>query len=436
MLDPHTGQPVYDYDPTTGKQVPRLAPEGSTSNIAYTQGANMVADSPATRRAAEQAKANAIKNSQGTTEWYDEDWQKYKKTHPTETYENFKATQVAPATGITTTPSVGSFAMGGKLPEDYGIELLEQKVARMSGGYLNTPGMHSYARGGYTQNLNFDIDPPKEGDTRVNAEGKTERFNGKYYNNEPVWEVISTVNPNTTAEDEAIDDVEGRAEYEGKLKKEDESLKDRNLNLKMDQSLPEFLASAAPAAYNLGQGIFGKVQQLNPQDYMIGADMQPYQYNINPQLREADQSFAQGQEAIRNAGLGGGSYAANMQQLANARNQTIGGLYAQKQNADAESYNQAMAQNKAIEAQNLERRMGIEDFNLKSEAAKTAMLQTGLQQLAQVSEGSQAKKLQVALMQALAPEFAGTMAYNTIADQYLNKLREKKKAKNTDKTKG
>jgi hypothetical protein len=339
-------------------------------------------------------------------------------------------------TPAATTPVAGSFAMGGKLPEDYGIELLEQKIARMNGGYLNTPGLHSYARGGYTQNLNFDIDPPKEGETRVNAEGKTERFNGKYYNNEPVWEVVTDTTPTTTAEDEAIDEANGKAEYEGKLKKEDEGLKDRNLNLKMDQSLPEFLASAAPAAYNLGQGIFGKTLQLNPQDYMVAANMQPYQYNINPQLREADQSFAQGQEAMRNAGVGGGSYATNMQQLANARNETIGGLYAQKQNADAESYNQAMAQNKAIEAQNLERRMGIQDFNLKSKAAKTAMLQTGLQQLAQVSEGSQAKKLQVALMQALAPEFAGTMAYNTIADQYLNKLREKKKAKNTDKTKG
>ena len=175
---------------------------------------------------------------------------------------------------------------------------------------------------------------------------------------------------------------------------------------------------------------------IYPQDYMIGANMQPYQYNINPQLREADQSFAQGQEAVRNAGLGGGSYAANMQQLANSRNQAIGGLYAQKQNADAESYNQAMSQNKAIEAQNLERKMGILDFNLKSKAAKTAMLQSGLTQLAQISEGSQSKKLQLALMKALAPDFAGTMAYNSIADQYLNKMKEKKKAKATDKTKG
>ncbi len=64
----------------------------------------------------------------------------------------------------------------------------------------------------------------------------------------------------------------------------------------------------------------------------------------------------------------------------------------------------------------------------------TAMLQTGLQQLAQVSEGSQAKKIQMALMQALAPEFANTMSYNSIADQYLNLIKAKRKEKKDSKT--
>jgi hypothetical protein len=275
---------------------------------------------------------------------------------------------------------------------------------------------HSFA---YGDKLTFEGDPVK-GDTRINEFGNKEVYNGTE------WELVTTPDPDN--------DKEAEVAYKSEFQRKDETLKDRNLNLEMNQSLPEFLALAAPAAYNLGQGVFGKVQQLRPQDYMVAANMQPYQYNINPQLREADQSFAQGQEALRNAGLGGGNYATNMQQLANSRNEAIGGLYAEKQNADAASYNQAMAQNKAIESENLQRRLGIEDFNRQSKAAKTAMLQAGLQQLAQVSEGSQAKKIQIALMQALAPEFANTMAYNSIADQYLNLIKAKRKEKKDSKT--
>ena len=305
---------------------------------------------------------------------------------------------ITPATGTTgTTVIPGTFAYGGRL--------------------FNMP--HSFALGG-----KFEGDPVK-GETRYNDNGNLEMYNGTE------WELVTDSTLDVNIDD---DDREAKAEYKSNLKSQDEKLKDRNLNLEMNQSLPEFLAVAAPAAYNLGQGIFGRVQQLSPQDYMVAADIQPYQYNIDPQLRAADQSFAQGQEALRNAGLGGGNYATNMQQLANSRNQAIGGLYADKQNADAASYNQAIAQNKAIESENLQRRMGVEDFNRQAEAAKTAMLQTGLQQLAQVSEGSQAKKIQMALMQALAPEFANTMSYNSIADQYLNLIKAKRKEKKDSKT--
>ena len=38
-------------------------------------------------------------------------------------------------------------------------------------------------------------------------------------------------------------------------------------------------------------------------------------------------------------------------------------------------------------------------------------------------------------MKALAPDFAGTMAYNSIADQYLNKMKERKKLKQRTKLK-
>jgi hypothetical protein len=302
--------------------------------------------------------------------------------------------------------------------------IIQPKPAvRKMGGFLDSDfsmygndEAHSYA---YGDTLNFEGDPVK-GETRVTTDGYTEMYNGTD------WEIV---NPESTEVND--NDKEGEYQYKSDFQSKDEKLKDRNLDLEMNQSLPEFLSGAAPAAYNLGQGIFGKVSKLNPDDYRVQENMKPYQYNIEPQLRSADRTFAQGQDAVRNAGLSGGNYASNMQQLANSRNQEISDLYAQKQNQDAASYNQAMAQNKAIEAENLQRRMGIEDYNRQSAAAKTAMLQAGMQQLAQISESSQGKKMQLALMKAIAPDFAGTLSYNNIMDQYLNKVKDKKKTKTT-----
>jgi hypothetical protein len=347
---------------------------------------------------------------------------------------------LTPPEGMKVNPLTGkTFATGGFLDSDFSL--------------YGNPEAHSFATGG------FEGDPVK-GDLRTNDAGKSEIYTGTEWTSIDNYKEPRPLNIDLNApkKSENLDDsnpneifetINGKLatdyltplstnvdpqyikEYQRKLHSADETLKDKNLDLTINQSLPEFLAGAAPAAYNLGQGIFGKVQQLRPQDYMVAANMKPYQYNINPQLREADQSFAQGQEALRNAGLGGGSYATNMQQLANSRNQAINGLYTEKQNADAASYNQAMTQNKAIEAENLQRRLGIEDFNRQSKAAKTGMLQAGMQQLAQISEGSQSKKMQLALMKAMAPDFAGTLAYNNIMDQYLNKIKNKKESKTT-----
>ena len=325
--------------------------------------------------------------------------------------------------------------MGGFLDSDFSI-------------YNDNP--HSYSEGGKI-NSDDETKPitvkykPEKGETRLDLMGNIEMFDGKDW--KPVSEIDLTKVTNNKASENLVSNLQNDAElvnrgakdydylaaleYESELQRQNETLKDKNLDLEMNQSLPEFLAAAAPAAYNLGQGVFGKAQKLNPDDYRVKEDMQPYKYNIEPQLRSADRSYAQGQNAIRNAGLSGGNYASNMQQLANARNQEISDLYAQKQNIDAASYNQAMAQNKAIEAENLQRRLGIEDFNRQSAAAKAAMLQTGMQQLAQISEGSQGKKMQLALMKAIAPDYAGTLSYNNIMDQYLNKVKKKKESKKT-----
>ena len=227
---------------------------------------------------------------------------------------------------------------------------------------------------------------------------------------------------NATTEEEF---AQAELEYQSELKRASEELKDKNLNLNMNQSLGQGISQMIPAGYNIGMGLFSKAEKLNPSDYYQKADIKPWEFNIDPQLRQADQTFAQGQNAARNAAIGGGEYLSNMQQMANSRNQAYGDLYAQKQNIDAQNYQQALLQNKNIEAQNIQSRLGVEDYNRQAKAAKTAMLQTGLKQLAEAGRSSQDNDLQTNYLKVLAPDFANSFEYNTIFDQAKKKASTK-----------
>jgi aconitase B len=68
--------------------------------------------------------------------------------------------------------------------------------------------------------------------------------------------------------------------------------------------------------------------------------------------------------------------------------------------------------------------MGIVDYNAKAKAAKTAMLQEGFKQAATLADNSKSMDAQLALMKAIAPDFAGDFKYNTIFDQYKNRTKK------------
>lgn len=231
-----------------------------------------------------------------------------------------------------------------------------------------------------------------------------------------------------------LDYLNAVAKYQSILEKESEKLTDATADLSMKQGVASGLAMAIPAAYNLGAGIFGKAQQLNPKDYMIPEDITPYEYNINPQLTAANRTYAQAQEAFRNASMGGGDYMANMQQLANQRNQTIDELYANKQNLDAAQVQAAKTANKEIQTANLDRQIEIENYNRLSKAAKQELLKTGLGQLADIGKNAESKKLDLAYIKAVAPELSGNISYSSLGEQILEYLKKQKKSKTTNKT--
>jgi hypothetical protein len=211
--------------------------------------------------------------------------------------------------------------------------------------------------------------------------------------------------------------------YKSAVARHDESLKNRNIDLTMNQTPMQAIGSALPIGYNIGMGLFGKPQQLSASDYMQKADIKAPEMNINPQLRATDQSFAQAANAGRNAGAGS-EYLAYMSNLNNMRNKGYADLYGQKFNVDSQNAMNAQLQNKAIEGQNLQTKMGIVDYNAKAKAAKNAMLQEGFKQAATLADNSKNMDAQLALMKAIAPDFAGDMKYNTIFDQYKNRTKK------------
>jgi hypothetical protein len=245
----------------------------------------------------------------------------------------------------------------------------------------------------------------------------------------------------TAAKEEALNDMQTAEtpqeyldaveKYKSILAKESEKLTNANADLSMKQGIGSGLAMAIPAAYNLGAGIFGKAQQLDPKDYMIPEDITPYEYNINPQLSAANQTYAQAQDAFRNASMGGGDYMANMQQLANSRNQTIGELYTNKQNLDAAQIQAAKTANKEIQTANLARQMEIEEFNRLSKAAKQGLLQAGITQLADIGKNAESKKLDLAYIKAVAPELSGNISYSSLGEQFLEFLKKQKELTST-----
>jgi hypothetical protein len=225
-------------------------------------------------------------------------------------------------------------------------------------------------------------------------------------------------NDNSELENLQVDlvNAESKEEYDALMEKYKSAVErlntemtDQNLDLTIKANPLEAAAMALPAAYNIGQGLFGKVSQLNAEDYTNTANIEPYQYNINPQLREAQYTYAQAQDAIKNAGISGGNYASNMQQLANTRNEDINKLYTEKQNLDAQSAMQAQLANSQINTQNKALKMNVDDYNARARAAKQGLLGTGLSQVAHIGDAFLNMKKDATLAKAMAPDFSETL---------------------------
>jgi hypothetical protein len=218
-------------------------------------------------------------------------------------------------------------------------------------------------------------------------------------------------------------------EYLSELKRAKMDLENRNVDLGMKQTLPQFLGLTAPAAYNIGMGLFGKTAKYNLEDYLNKSKITPYEVNVDPQLNQTRLAYNAAQEAIRNAAPGSGAYLTNLANIASRRSASFKDILAGKENADKQLKTQADIYNANIKGQNAETALKVQDLNYKGEAAKQQMLAKGLEQLAQMSEGSQTMDAQEKYMRLLSPQYGKTFEYKSIFDQAMEALRNRKNNK-------
>jgi hypothetical protein len=176
-------------------------------------------------------------------------------------------------------------------------------------------------------------------------------------------------------------------------------------------------ATALPAIYNIGRGIFGKVDELDAKDYQSRSKISPYEMNVDPQVAAAQRAYATSIQAAKNSAPGGGSYLATLGNMANMRQQAVRDIYAQKENFDKSQKMEADKFNAQVESQNMSQDLAIQQYNAQAKAAKQNMLATGFGQLATAAEGLTTQDLQEKYLRMLAPNFAGNFDYFTILEQ-------------------
>ena len=205
------------------------------------------------------------------------------------------------------------------------------------------------------------------------------------------------------------------SQYDSAIKKFNSKQDEKTVDLNFKQTPVQAAMQAAPALYNIGvgTGLWGKPEYYKASDYTTAADIKPYEYNIDPQVKEAQKTYAQYNNYLRNMGLDAGALSTNLGAAANGRNEALGRLYTEKLNADAQNAYAAKMANKQIEQSNKAIGLNVDSMNRALKAAKLNYLQTGLGQVADIGRNNQLTDLQLKHLGVLSPDYAGEAKYTS-----------------------
>ncbi len=142
-------------------------------------------------------------------------------------------------------------------------------------------------------------------------------------------------------------------------------------------------AQFAPAAYNLGMGMFGEKQTLSAADYRNPYRqrlMEDYKYNIRPELEASELAYQTGRRNLRQVAPSTGSLLTGYTALAGTRMRADAAAYARKQNIERQAEMQQAGLLGQMGGQEAQMKFKVDQYNAMVEAAREGAKAEGISQ--------------------------------------------------------
>ena len=169
-------------------------------------------------------------------------------------------------------------------------------------------------------------------------------------------------------------------------------------------------ATLAPALVNIGEGLFGTPEQLDPSNYMnfagqtAAAKLSGRQFNIDPQLEANRRIFAGARRNLETRTRG--EQLAGSATLGSAQAQADAALYGQKQNIENQYIGQGASLAANVGAQDAAMNFRLADYNARNRAAQRNLRSTGLSQLSNITQQRSRDRMQMGALRDMLPRFA------------------------------
>lgn len=139
----------------------------------------------------------------------------------------------------------------------------------------------------------------------------------------------------------------------------------------------------APVAYNVGMGLFSKVNKLNPSDYQVNTPIKWDDISDDTSRRDINSSYNQGLYNMKNSG----NYRLSGQiGLANSKADQLARSSERISNLNKQGRFSALQSDINRQFQNKEARFKVEDYNNQAYGARQQMLARGLGQVSEIAQ--------------------------------------------------
>ncbi len=177
-------------------------------------------------------------------------------------------------------------------------------------------------------------------------------------------------------------------------------------------------ATLAPALYNIGRGLFGKTEEINPSDYYNPYEasalntMRNRSVNVDPMLEANRAAERTGKYNLRSGARTRGELLSGYAPLSAARSRADMDAYSRQQQLENQYAGQTAQMEAQLGQQRASTRFKVDDVNARARAAQRNMTGTGLSQLSQYAQlRTQRKGLQEAdaarvnMLKEMYPQF-------------------------------